>query len=369
MNIGVTRLIHQRILARPFTQPAEVVAWLGALQAQDYLGALWSIGLRMAATSQLPTELRIEEALANRTIIRTWPMRGTLHFVAAEDVHWLLQLLTPRQIQQSAGRYRQLGLDETTFAQSQVLFAKALAGGQELTRDELIQILEQAGISTAAQRGYHMLVRAAQDGLICFGARSGKQQTFTLLDEWVPSSAPLPRDEALANLAQRYFTSHGPATVHDLARWAGITVTEARRGVAAVEGALECVTVDEQAYWLPQSTPASTVQAEPVYLLPGFDEFVLGYGNRDAILDPAFAERICPGGNGVFSPTVVMNGKIVGTWKRSIKKSTVVVEWTPFQSFDPPAQQAFTAAAVRYSDFLGLPVSFGTASRSPTPPA
>ncbi|MCB0125438.1 MAG: AlkZ family DNA glycosylase, partial [Caldilineaceae bacterium] len=332
MDIGLTRLANQHIIDRPFMKPADAVAWLGALQAQDYLGALWSIGLRMAATPQLPTEALIEEALANHTIIRTWPMRGTLHFVAAEDVRWLLQLLTPRQIQQSAGRYRQLDLNEPTFAQSQAVFAEALEGGKELTREELMQALEHAGIASTGQRGYHMLVRAAQDGVICFGARSGKQQTFTLLAEWVPPTAPLPRDEALAKLAQRYFTSHGPATVHDLARWAGITVTDARRGVAGVDKILLCEMVGEQEYWLPYSTPAVVAQAEPVYLLPGFDEFVLGYGDRAAVLDPAYADRICPGGNGVFSPTVVIDGQIRGTWKRTLKTKAVAVEWTPFTS-------------------------------------
>jgi len=168
MDIGVTRLANQRLIDRPFTQPAEVVAWLGAMQAQDYLGALWSIGLRMAHTPTPPTEALIEQAIADRTIIRTWPMRGTLHFVAAADARWLLQLLTPRQIQQAAGRYRQLGLADRDFAQSQALFARVLQGDNELTRDELMQALEEAGIATTGQRGYHMLGRAAQDGLICW---------------------------------------------------------------------------------------------------------------------------------------------------------------------------------------------------------
>lgn len=360
MDIGMTRLANQRIIDRPFTQPAEVVAWLGALQAQDYLGALWSIGLRMAGSriegTPQPTEALIEEVLADHTIVRTWPMRGTLHFVAAEDVCWLLQLLTPRQIKQSAGRYRQLELDEPTFAQSQAVFAKALEGGKELTRDELMQALQQAGIATTGQRGYHMLARAAQDGLICFGARIGKQQTFTLLAEWVPTSEPLPRDEALAKLAQRYFTSHGPATVYDLARWAGITVTDARRGVAGVDGTLVCETIGEQEYWLPQSKPAVVEEVEPVYLLPGFDEFVLGYGDRSAILDPAYADLICPGGNGVFSPTVVIDGQIRGTWRRTLKTKAVAVEWTPFASFTIAEEANLAAAAQRYGDFLGLAV-------------
>ena len=132
------------------------------------------------------TEQSIEQAIAERAIVRTWPMRGTLHFVASQDVRWLLALLTPRVIAHSAGRYRQLGLDEATFARSKAVFAGALQGGRQLTRDEMLQALEQAGIATTGQRGYHLLGRSAQDGLICFGVRRGKQQTFVLLDEWVP---------------------------------------------------------------------------------------------------------------------------------------------------------------------------------------
>jgi len=350
------RLANQHVIDRPFTQPADVVAWLGALQAQDYLGALWSIGLRMATVPRPPTESMIEQAIADRTIIRTWPMRGTLHFVAAQDVRWLLQLLTPRQIKQSAGRYRQLALDDALFAQSQTLLTNALRDGKEVARDELLQVLEAAGIATTGQRGYHLLVRAAQDGLICFGARSGKQQTFVLFDEWVPPSDPLPREEALAKLAQRYFASHGPATVHDLARWAGITVTDARQAVAATVATAATLIAESfggQEYWLPHTLSTTAEFAEPLYLLPGFDEFVLGYGDRGAVLDPAFADRLCPGGNGVFSPTVVIEGVIRGTWKRTIKTRGATVGWTPFVSLTPPEEAALLAAAEQYGNFLG----------------
>lgn len=352
MDIGLTRLANQRVLAPSFTQPAEVVAWLGALQAQDYLGGLWAIGLRMAAA----TEQTVIQALVDRTIIRTWPQRGTLHFVAAADVRWLLALLTPRMIAQSAGRYRQLELAEPVFAQSQAIFAQALQGGKELTRDELYQALAQAGIATANQRGYHLLLRAAQDGLICFGAPSGTQQTFVLLDEWIGPTPRLARDEALAALARRYFTSHGPATVPDLARWAGITLHDARQGLAAIQHELQQETVAGQAYWLAPSTLTVATSAAAVYLLPGFDEFVLGYGERSAVLDPTFANRICPGGNGVFNPTVVIDGKVAGTWKRTLKKAGVLVEWTPFHPLTAAQEAALAVAAQRYSHFLALPL-------------
>ncbi|MEZ4678757.1 MAG: winged helix DNA-binding domain-containing protein [Caldilineaceae bacterium] len=349
MDIGLTRLANQRLIDRPFTSTA---GWpgSGAMQAR----IIWKRALvDWAAYDPYTTT-------ANRSVDRAGitdrdhPHLARKRHVALCGRGCALAAQYARQIKQAAGRYRQLELADRDFGQSQAVFARVLQGGSELTRDELLHALEEAGIATTGQRGYHMLGRAAQDGLICFGARSGKQQTFVLLDEWVPPTPPRDRDEALAELARRYFTSHGPATVHDLARWAGLTVTDARRGLAAIQGELQGETVDGQEYWLPPTLPAATSQAAPLYLLPGFDEFVLGYGDRGAILDPAYADRICPGGNGVFSPTVVIDGQIRGTWKRHLKRNTVTVEWTPFQSFSTEIGKALFTASQRYGNFLGL---------------
>ena len=250
-RIALARLANQGIATASFAQPGDVVTWLGAMQAQDYGGALWSIGLRMAGV----TEREIEQAIAERAIVRTWPMRGTLHFVAAKDVRWMLALLTPRVIAGSAGRYRQLELDETIVARSKEVFAQALQGGKQLTRDEMLHFLEQANIATAGQRGHHLLARSAQDGLICFGSRRGKQQTFALLDEWVPRTSPLACDEALAELTRRYFISHGPATMQDLMRWAGLTTAEAKIGLEAAGKELVQETIADRVYWMSSDIP------------------------------------------------------------------------------------------------------------------
>ena len=360
MNIALTRLANLGIANPTFAKPGAVASWLGALQAQDYSGALWSIGLRMASA----TEHDIEAAIADHTIVRTWPMRGTLHFVAANDVRWLLALLTPRMIAQAAGRYRQLELDEATFARSKELFAKALQGGKQLTREEMQQLLEQANIATAGQRGYHLLVRAAQDGLICFGVPRGKQQTFTLLDEWVPPTPGLARDEALAELTRRYFASHGPATLQDLMRWAGLTMAEAKTGLAGAGKHLRQETIEDRVYWMSRDLPDLNNGIKATYLLPGFDEYLLGYSDRSAVLDPAYAQRICPGGNGVFNPTIVIasgvpeaiDGKVTGTWKRTFKKGAVVIEVAPFRPLTPAENHAVSTAAEQYGEFLSMPV-------------
>src|SRR5215475_2141464 len=184
-DIARLRLHNQRIAGATFGRPADVVAWMGAVQAQDYRGALWAVGLRMRNA----VEADIERALANRTIIRTWPMRGTLHFVAAADARWMLELLTPRVVENNAQRLlRQFGLDEAAFARSKDLVALALQGAKQLTRNAMYEVIDTGGVSTAGQRGLHILWRLAQDGVICFGAREGKQQTFALLDEWAPKA-------------------------------------------------------------------------------------------------------------------------------------------------------------------------------------
>ena len=267
LNIGRQRLANQLIAHSTFANPSDVVKWFGAVQAQDYLGALWAVGLRTHHT----TEKEIEQALANRSIVRTWPMRGTLHFVAAEDIRWVLKLLTPRVMAGSASRLKQLELDDATFARSRKAIVRTLQGGQPLERAEMYQVLESAHISTAGQRGIHILGRLAQEGVICFGARSGKQHTFVLLDEWIPRSRMLDREAALAELTQRYYTSHGPATLRDFVWWSGLSPTDARAGLEMVKPNLHEEMIDGQTFWFAGSTLSSKAKMPTAYLLPGFD--------------------------------------------------------------------------------------------------
>src|SRR5262249_18116659 len=252
-DIARLRLHNQHIARATFEQPGDVVSWLGAVQAQDYLGALWAVGLRMRNA----IEADIERAIAEGTVIRTWPMRGTLHFVAAADVRWMLDLLTPRGVANNAQRLlRQVCLDESGFARSKELFARALQGGKRLTRNAIYKVLEADGVSAAGQRGLHILWRLAQDGFICFGARAGKQQTFALLDEWAPQQSRMSREEALAEIARRYFTSHGPATLQDFAWWSGLTTADASVGLEMAKRRLTPEVINGQNYWLASSMPA-----------------------------------------------------------------------------------------------------------------
>jgi hypothetical protein len=348
-DVARRRLAVQGIFYPLFDKPREVVAWLGAVQAQDYLGSLWAVGLRLPEA----TETSVERALSEREIVRTWPMRGTLHLVAAADVRWMLELLTPRVVAGSAGHYRRLGLDEGTFALSRKLFVKALRGGRQLTRPELYRRLEEAGISTAESRGLNILGRLAQERLICFGARAGKQQRFALLDEWLPEAKSMPREEALAELAKRYFRSRGPATVQDFAWWSGLTNADAASGVGLAKEHLSREVIEGRDYWFSTSAPVAEAGPRSAHLLPAYDEYTVAYRDRSAVLDPLHARRP-DSGNGIFGPTLVVGGQVVGTWKRTLKKGSVEVALNPFRPLKKNERQAAAAAAQRYGAFLGL---------------
>jgi hypothetical protein len=349
-DIAHCRLINQQIAGAKCERPPEIVSLLGAVQCQDYLGALWAIGLRSVNS----IEADIEKAIETRTIIRTWPMRGTLHFVAPADVGWMLELLTPPVIAASRRRQQQLELDDKTLARCRALFAKALQGRQ-LTRNGMYSLLEDAHISTGSQRGYHILWRLAQEGIICFAAREGRQPTFALLDEWVKPAKKLKREEALAELTKRYFIGHGPATLQDFAWWSGLKISEAKAGLEMVASSLRKET--NAIYWTSPESTASPADIPMACLLPGFDEYILGYTDRSAVLDPQHAQKLIPDNNGRFLSTMIMNGRVVGTWRRVLSKKAVVLTMEPFVSLKKLEKEAFVAAAERYGKFIGLPVT------------
>ena len=344
------RLVNQQIAVTKCQKPADVVSALGAMQAQDYLGTLWSIGLRLPAA----TEKDVELAITDRTIVRTWPLRGTLHFVAAADVHWLLELIAPRILSNASLRFERYGLDTAVLARIRKVLVKALQDSQQLTRDEIYAVLERARISVEGQRGYHILWRMGVDRIICFGARRGKQATFTLLEEWTPRDRELDRDATLAELTCRYFVGHGPAALQDFVWWSGLKVSDAAAGLSMVKSRLESLTVKDTIYWTGPGTPRQNRSVPMVHLLPGFDEYLLGYRDRSASLNPAHAQKVQAGSNGIFLGTIVVNGKVVGTWKRELKKNAARVTTNFFRPLTRAEAGALEKTISRYCEFLGL---------------
>ncbi len=342
------RLYNQRLSKTEFKKPSEVVSWLGAIQAQDFLGALWTIGQRMKKA----VETDVEQAIADRSIVRTWPMRGTLHFVIPHNVHWMLKLLAPRIIARAQTNYRSEGLDKTIFAKSNKLFERALRDGKQLERSEMYDVLERGKISLGGQRGIHILVHAALEGLICVGPRSGKQHTYALLDEWIPKGKELNHDESLVELAKNYFASHGPATMHDFSWWTGLTITEAKLAIGMVQPKLISVTIDDQVYWMTEELSVPKVKKPLVSLTSWFDEILIGYKDRSTIIDSSVSKFIPNPKNGIFSSNILIDGKVVGSWKRAFVKGRVEMELKPFRKFDTKEKEEVDAAVNRYKSFV-----------------
>jgi len=345
------RLRQQRIAGSALRTPEDVVSWLLAVQAQDYSGSLWAVGLRMRSAGVAD----IESAIRDGRLVRTWPMRGTLHLLAAADVRWMLDLLATRSIAGNAVRLeREYALDAATLKRCRKIVEKHLTDGPQ-RRSSLYESLEAAKIATANSRGINILGRLSQEGLICGGPRDGKQPTYALLDMWSPESRRLSRDEALAELARRYFASRGPATLQDLAWWSGLTQKEVRIAIDLAKPHLVQEIIAGAVYWRSPEAVAVDGAMEKTYLLPPFDEYMVAYRDRSAPLDPAYGRRVI-GINGLFNPAIVIDGKVVGTWKRSLKKDATRITLDPFKPLAKTSQSAVRAAAKRYGAFLGSPV-------------
>ena len=351
MDFLARRLATQGVSDPHFRRPVDVVKSLGAVQAQDYLGALWAIGLRMAKG----TEADVERAIANRSIVRSWPMRRTLHFVAAADLRWMLALLGPRSMRLLEKWLKDhFSIDAAVLRASRKAAIAALRDGRCLTRDVLYQRFDDAGIETADGRGLHLVWALANEGLLCFAAREGKQQAFTLLEEWLPDTHVLPRDEALATLAHRYFSGHGPATHRDFAWWSGLTAADAKRGLEAAQPGLKL----EAGSWMLASDDSSLKRpaSSRVVLLPAWDEYTVGYADRSALVDAAHLRKLDPR-YGVLNAVMVRDGRVFGSWKRVIRPGQVLIKPEPFARLVKAEQKALGPAIRRYGVFLGLPAA------------
>jgi len=347
-DIAHQRLRNQHLSTPTFTAASEVVGWLGAVQAQDYLAAKWALSLRMANA----VDDDIERAFSDGAILRTHVMRPTWHFVTPADIRWLLALTAPRVHAVNATMYRQRELDPQTFKRSNAALVKALQGGIQLTRVELRAVLERARVATGdTLRMSYLMMRAELDGIICSGARRGKQSTYQLLAGSARKSTTLARDEALAELKGRYFTSHGPATVQDFAWWSGLTLADVRSGIEMVGAQLSHEEYDGQIYWFAATTPPPTAgKSQWAYLLPNYDEYTISYRDHSGVFDPANLSNL------IFSHMIVIAGRIAGTWKRTLTKNTVMIETNTFMPLSNADQRAVTIAAQRYGAFLGMPV-------------
>lgn len=344
------RLHNQKLSSSEFKKPADVVRWLGAVQAQDFNAAKWALALRMRGA----TNVLIEKAFNEGKILRTHVMRPTWHFVTPDDIRWLLQLTAPGVKSKSGAYFRKNGLDAATLKRSNRALTKALRGGQYLTRRALRTILNQSGVAADDSiRLGHILLGAELDRVIVSGPLVGNQFTYALFDERVPATKALDRNEALAKLTRRYFTSHGPATLQDFIWWSGLSTADARHGIALVERHLEEKLIDEKLYRSPrseiQNSPQSKISA---HLLPAYDEYFVAYKDRQAVLHPNDANPLTSM-QGLLGPTVIVDGRVAGTWRPSNDKT---IAFNSSRVLSRSEQVAVARAAEQYAAFLDPPI-------------
>jgi hypothetical protein len=333
----------------------DVVRHMGAMQAQDNASGLWSLGLRLGGATQGQVTAQLEQ----RDVLRTWPMRGTVHLVPARDAHWMLDLTGRKALTGAARRRAFLGLDDAVSERAVEIVAEQLSGGRRLTRAELLAAMTDDGLPVTGSLGYHLLWYASQRGVCAIAPDVDGQQTFVLLDDWVPDPVHLDSDEALQLLATRYFRSHGPTTRQDFQGWTGLNVGESRRAIALAGDALATAELDGAEVHL---DPA-LLDARPtlpddhsVHALPGFDEYLLGYKDRSLFLDKDQFDAVVPGGNGMFRSTLVRHGRVLATWTRSTKGKRGVVTATPLARLRKADRAAAEAALRRWADHVGCPL-------------
>ncbi len=338
-----------------------VAEHLFALQGQDWTSSRWALGVRAPGT----VDADVLEAFNNGGLVRSWPMRGTIHVLAAEDIGWV-QAATGRQVLRGAAKRREfLGLDDASLAKMTDVAVERLSGGNSLSRDELGRAWSEAGITGQAGAGlgqwrYHVIWWLSQNGLIVAGPVDGGEPRFRLASEWIRAPRRLEGEEALAEIAARFARGRGPILDRDLAWWTGLGLREVRTGIAAAaaEGRLEAVDVDGATHWAQPELlagPSDPPEDDGPHLLPGFDEHLLGYTERSAVLEPANFERIVPGRNGMFRATVVEHGRVIGVWTRTTRAKATRIEIEPFPR-KRIGLRRLTAPARAWGAFHGVPV-------------
>ena len=357
-DIARQRLANQYLVTPTLADAQTVVATLGAVQAQEYAPAKWALGLRARGL----TDAAVEREIAEGRIVRTHVLRPTWHFVSAADIRWMLALTGPR-VKQSMGFYFRFNeLDDALCRRATNVLVKAMEGGHHLTRAEIQKVLARAKLDLTAPQRMGIVMRAELDLVMCNGVKRGKQQTYALFDERVPSMPALERDEAIARLTTLYFATRSPATVHDLAWWSGLTVSDAKRGIEILGKALERRMIGDTPYWLARDArPAAAAKPNAAYLLPTYDEYFIGFKDRSAMMEVANERRrnskVQRGAPELTQHIIALDGQVIGGWKRVESKKGLGVQLQTLTRLSDAASRGLRAAAKRYGDFWGEKVA------------
>lgn len=348
-EIAVQRMRHQRLWGPPMKTAEDVVRHLGAMQAQEFVPAKWSVAQRTSSVD----DAAMDKALDDGTILRTHLLRPTWHFVLPADIRWLLQVVAPRVHALNAYQYRSLGLDDDAVAVTNRLLAQALAGGVQLTRQEIGAHLDRHGVTAEGLRLAYILMRAELDAVVVSGASRGKQRTYACFDDRVPAAEPVSREDALGRLTRRYFESRGPATLKDYARWCSLTSAEAGAGLEMVRSRLQQVHVEGRTYWQSADAPPDAATAPTVDLVQGFDECIMSYSESRDVLRPACLPPADPGA-APYLHAILLDGQLIGHWKHTLKRREVVVDTFFYRRPHTAEASAMDHAVHRLSTYFGV---------------
>jgi hypothetical protein len=348
-GISQLRLQNQQIGGTEFNSVKELVHWMGAIQAQDYGMAKYAIGVRLKNA----VHQTVEDAINKAEIIRTHVLRPTWHFVAAEDIRWMLELTAKNLNRAMSSNNKRLELDEKTFKKSNGIIEKILRDGKHLTRKEIMAALEKKGIKTNDLRASHIMLRAETDLVVCNGIKKDKQFTYALLDERIASTRKISKEQALSQLAQRYFSSHGPATLQDFSWWSGLSFTDSKQALELIKSNLVSEKVKEHTFWYSNNVIEKS-KNDKLFFLPSYDEFLISYKSREISMDPKFSSQTFST-NGIFNPIIVHNAKVIGIWKPQLKKEILIKEYF----FVPPTanqKRLCSKAAKEFGTFMQMKV-------------
>lgn len=350
MSSLAIRLLNHRLVQSNLSAAQEVVAWMGAMQAQDLPMSLWGTGLRAQQSQQ-----EVIAAIDQGKIIRTHVMRPTWHLVHAQDVHWMLNLSAESIKKALKSRHKQLGIDQNLLKDVYKLFSNQFKNNSHLTRDTLLELLIKSGIRLEDNRGAHLLMLAELDQILCSGAVIKNETSYACYDQRITLKCNYSREEAIYHLSRRYFQSHGPATVDDFCWWSGLNKSEAKSGILSLGQEIHSERKSEKWYYqIPKVITASST-LNMVQLLPAYDEYIISYTERGEIL-PAKVQSTTISTNGVFRPVILVNGRAAGLWKRTIKKQSVEIELSWFAKPSREIKKLVQQEVNRFGEFLGIPV-------------
>jgi len=343
------RSFNQQITVSKFKTAKDVAGWLGAIQAQDYNMAKWALGIRLPDS----TEIIINNELDSGSLIRTHLLRPTWHIVSSDDIYWMQELTAPHIRSSLKYRDKQLGLDDTIFRKCNKIFEKTLRDRNHKTREELMLELSNAKIDVGNNRASHIFLRAEIDGIICSGKQKGGKPTYAILAERAPVKNRIFGEEALKELALRYFTSRAPATIEDFSWWSGLSSGKSKLAVELNKTNLFSEVIEDNTYWFAEGSDTPIPAKREIYLLPAFDEFLIGYRDRTPSMLSVEKKKTISD-NGIFYPTIMMGGQIIGTWRRNIKDKHIVITFNPFKSDKTDLGQIYYKSISRYSRFYNM---------------